>query len=186
MGILEIIIIGIGLSMDACCVSISNGMCTNPLKARHALADALFFGSFQGIMPLIGFFAGSLFVGILSKYSFWIVSAIFLILGGKMIYDAATEEDKVECKKMTFRLLLIQAIATSIDALAVGVSFSAMQVNIFMAVCLIAATTFVISFASVYVGHKIGTLLNKKAGIFGGILLLGIAAKVLLDGLLAA
>lgn len=87
---------------------------------------------------------------------------------------------------MTFRLLLIQAIATSIDALAVGVSFSAMQVNIFMAVCLIAATTFVISFASVYVGHKIGTLLNKKAGIFGGILLLGIAAKVLLDGLLAA
>ena len=102
-----------------------------------------------------------------------------------MIYDAVTEEADVACRKMTFRLLLIQAIATSIDALAVGVSFSAMQVNIWMAVSLIAATTFVISLIAVYIGRKVGTLLNKKAGIFGGILLLGIAVKVLLEGLLS-
>lgn len=183
MGIFEVIVIGIGLSMDACCVSISNGMCTNPLKPRHALADALFFGIFQGIMPIIGYFAGSLFVGLFSQYSFWVVSVIFLLLGGKMIYDAVTEEEAVVCKKMTFRLLLVQAIATSIDALAVGVSFSAMKVNIFVSSSLIAATTFIISFIAVYFGHKVGTILNKKAGIFGGLLLLGIAVKTLLSGL---
>lgn len=180
----EILIIGVGLAMDACCVSVSNGMCTRPLKLRHALADAAFFGVFQGIMPTIGFFAGSLVVGFFSRYSFWVVAAIFLLLGGKMIYDAVTEEEETACRSMTLRLLLVQAVATSIDALAVGVSFSAMSVNILYASSLIAATTFVLSFIAVFLGKKVGTLLNKKAGVFGGILLLLIAVKTLLDGLL--
>lgn len=184
MGIIEIIMIGIGLSMDACCVSISNGMCTQNLKPRHALANSLFFGVFQGLMPVIGYFAGSLFVHSFSQYSHLIVFAIFLALGLKMIYDAIKEEDEEECKIMSFKLLFIQAIATSIDALAVGVSFSAMNVNIFSSSAIIAATTFLLSMAAILLGKKIGTLLNKKAGIFGGILLILIGVKVFLERIL--
>lgn len=181
MGFVELILIGIGLSMDAVCVSISNGMCMKGSKLKHALADAGAFGIFQGLMPTIGFFAGSLFIGIFSKYSDYLVFAIFAVLGGKMIWDALHEEEEEVCKRMTFQLLLVQAVATSIDALAVGVSFSAMNMNIFYSASIIAVTTFVLAFAAFFLGKKVGTMLNKKAGIFGGLLLLGIAVKVLVE-----
>lgn len=185
MGLLEIIFIGVGLSMDASCVSISNGMCTPNLKTRHVLANSIFFGVFQGLMPLIGFYAGSLFVSTLSKYSTWLVILVFTLLGGKMIYDALHEGPDADCTAyMTFRLLLVQAVATSIDALAVGVVFSATQVDIFFAAGLFTIITFILSFAAILLGKKIGTLFNKKAGILGGILLLGIALKTLTDALL--
>lgn len=184
MGFFEIIIIGIGLSMDAVCVSISNGMCVKNLRLKHALINSLAFGFFQGLMPLIGFYAGSLFIGFLAQYSYLLVFVIFMILGLKMIYDALHDDECEYHKVMSFKMLLIQAIATSIDALAVGVGFSVMNTPILSASLLIAVTTLVLSLIAVYIGKKVGGILNKKAEILGGALLLLIGFKVFLENTL--
>lgn len=181
MNLLDIILIGIGLSMDAVCVSISNGICMKQSKLKHALSGACAFGIFQGIMPIIGFLAGSLFLNILSKYSNIVVFLVFFILGTKMVYDGFHSQSDEAHHVMTFRLLLVQAIATSIDAMAVGVSFTVLNVNVYYASFVIAAITFLLSFIAFLFGKKIGALFQKNAGIFGGILILAIALKILFE-----
>lgn len=183
MNILEILFIGIGLSMDAAAVSMSNGMCIRRIRLRHAAATAFAFGVFQGIMPLIGYFAGSLFAEQIGAIDHWLALILLGFIGGKMIYESLTA-DHESCpvdRRLTFRLLFVQAIATSIDALAVGVSFAALTVNILLASSLIAVTTFVLSFASVYIGKRFGTILNKKAEIVGGLILVLIGVKTFVE-----
>ncbi len=181
MSIIEIILIGIGLSMDAVCVSMSDGMYYK-VKLKHALCIGLAFGVFQGVMPLIGYYAGSLFSKQISAYDHWIALILLSIIGGKMIFDAIKGFENGMCIiKLTFKILLIQSIATSIDALAVGVSFAAMNVNIYLSAGVIALTTFILSVIAVYVGKKIGTKLNQKAGIFGGTILVLIGMKIFIE-----
>lgn len=181
MGIIEIFLIALGLSMDAVCVSMSNGMCYKT-KFKTVLGIGVAFGAFQGIMPIIGYYAGSLFSKQISAFDHWIALVLLLIIGGKMIYDAIKDESDDKCAvKLTVKLLLVQSIATSIDALAVGVSFAAMNTNIYLSASLIAITTFSLSIIAVYVGKKIGTKLNRKAEIFGGTILVLIGIKIFIE-----
>lgn len=172
--------------MDAVAVSMTNGMTIKNMRWKGALADAAAFGIFQGIMPLLGFFAGSVFANYMEKIDHWIALILLGIIGVKMIIDAVKQDDEIVSlsRKLTFRLLFVQAVATSIDALAVGVSFAAMRTDIFTASSIIALTTFICSLAAVFVGKKCGDFLGKKAGFLGGIILIGIGVKIFLDGIL--
>lgn len=179
--LIEIILIAIGLSMDAACVSMSNGMCYKS-KFKQIFSIGLAFGLFQGIMPLIGYFAGSLFSKQISSFDHWLALILLIIIGGKMIYDAVKDDEEISCRtKLTFKLLIVQAIATSIDALAIGVGFAAMNVNIYIAASIIAVTTFILSMIAVKIGEKIGIKLNQKAGIFGGTILILIGFKIFIE-----
>lgn len=181
MNIFEILLIGLGLSMDACAVSMTNGMCYKQIKLKHTLFIGLAFGVFQGIMPLIGYYAGSVFSSQIATIDHWIALILLCIIGGKMIYDGLHHDSSCSIRPLTFKLLLLQGIATSIDALAVGVSFAAMNVNIYLAVALIAATTFILSIIAVWLGKKVGDKLNAKAEIFGGTILVLIGLKIFVE-----
>lgn len=180
MKLLEILLIGIGLSMDAVAVSATNGMCYK-MNWKRILSVGLCFGVFQGVMPLIGYFAGSLFADQIAAFDHWIALVLLAFIGGKMIWDGCHHDSACSTKPFTLTLLLMQAVATSIDALAVGVSFAAMNVNIFAAVSLIAATTFLLSIAAVHLGIRVGDKLNSKAEIFGGTILVLIGMKIFVE-----
>lgn len=186
--IIEAIILGIGLSMDAFAVSVTNGMCGGKLKFRHALADGLTFGFFQALMPMIGLFLGFSFMKYIEAADHWIA---FILLGGigfNMIRGALKKgEDEEECANpYTFRNLLLQGIATSIDALAVGVGFSTQLSGYgegLLTAAIIGVSTFIISTAGVYIGRMFGGMLKGKAEIFGGVILIGIGLKILIEHL---
>lgn len=180
MNFFEVALIGIGLAIDAMCVSVSNGIACKNGKVKIALINAFIFAFFQAVMPIIGFLAGELFVGYIAKYSNILVFIILFILALKMLYDGIIKKDEDEdvCR-VTFKLLLIQAIATSIDALAVGFGFSAMRLNIIYSCVIIGAVTFLLTFFTFLLGNKIKAFLNNKAEIFAGILLILVSLKVL-------
>lgn len=181
MSLIEIILVGIGLSMDAVAVSMSNGMAYRALPKRKWPLPPLFFGLFQGLMPLLGFFTGALFAKYIDRYAELLILLILGLIGGKMIYDGFREskEETVE-KSLSLKLIFFQAVATSIDAFAVGIGFCAMNVNIYFASSLIAATTFLMSLLSFLIGRKFGDLLGNKAEIFGGSILVVLAIKAVL------
>ncbi|MEG2429883.1 MAG: manganese efflux pump MntP family protein [Oscillospiraceae bacterium] len=184
MTLIQIILIGIGLAMDAVCVSMTNGMCFK-VKFKQAVFISLTFGIFQGVMPLIGYFAGCIFTKQITAIDHWIALILLSIIGGKMLFDTIKNKDNAECnaQKISYKLIFIQGIATSIDALAVGVSFAACRINIFSSCFIIAFTTFILSLFSIFLGEKIGTKLNTKAGIFGGLILIFIGIKIFIDGI---
>lgn len=180
MGLGEIILIGIALSMDACGVSISNALAFKSCKRRKFLVMALLFGIFQGIMPLLGFFAGGFFADFIIKWSGLLIFIVLGVLGAKMIKDGfCSKEEEISDKNLNFKTIIIQAVATSIDAFAVGITFNASDVNIFIAVSLIAFITAALCSTAVFIGKKFGYLLKDKAVIFGGILLIVLAVKAL-------
>ena len=183
MGIFDIVMIGIGLSMDAFAVATTNGITMKP-KFKQALLIAFAFGLFQAVMPLIGFFAGSLFGDIVEKYDHWIALVLLAIIGGKMVADFFSKDEETSQSNLTFGVLTMQAIATSIDALAVGVSFAGLTFNIFVAVGIIGAITFSLSLIAVYIGQTCGKLLSDKANLVGGLILIGIGIKIFLEGIL--
>lgn len=174
-----------GLSMDAFAVSVSNGMCykMNPLK--NALSSGLAFGLFQGLMPLIGYLAGRSFSDVIESVDHWIALVLLSFIGGKMIVEAVKmRKEPEDCKTyraFSFRTLTVQAIATSIDALAVGVSLGVMKANILLSVGVIALITFCCSFAGVFIGKKCGVLLQDKAEILGGVILILIGVNIFLE-----
>ena len=182
MGIFEIILIGIGLSMDAVAVSMSNGMVYKNIGKDKFISMPIFFGVFQGLMPLLGFYAGSLFSNFISKYSGIVTLIVLGIIGGKMIKDGFFPEDEGEesYSSLTYKVLLLQAIGTSIDAFAVGVSFCAEGTNILLASPIIVITTLICSTIAVYLGKKFGNLLGDKAQILGGVILVIIGIKAIL------
>ncbi|MGN0612887.1 MAG: manganese efflux pump MntP family protein [Porcipelethomonas sp.] len=183
MTIVELILIGIGLSMDAFAVSVTNGLCCNNIRKSTAAATGLCFGGFQGLMPLIGYFLGIGFAKYISAFDHIIALVLLGFIGGQMIWESF-KKDEEEChgNKLTAKMLFMQGIATSIDALAVGVSFAAMRnVNIFFAAAAICCITFVFSVAGVYIGRKSGTFLNNKAQLVGGLILVGIGIKIFVE-----
>lgn len=188
MSIWEILLIGLGVSADAFAVSMCKGVEMKKFIFKYALLIALFFGGFQMLMPLIGWAAGTLFEKYITQFDHWIAFGLLLLLGGKMIYDGIFDKDEQkegEDKplKLGFVTLLVMAIATSIDALAVGVTFAFLKVNIWMAVSIIGATTFAFSLVGVGIGVKVGDKFKNKAEIFGGVILILIGLKILLEHL---
>lgn len=186
MGIWEIILVGLGLSMDAATVSMTNGMVYKGLKKDKVIAMPLFFGGFQGLMPLLGFLLGGLVSGFITQYANILVFLILGFIGGKMLLDVykdyknPDEEDEIEEGNLTYKTLLLQAIATSIDAFAVGIGFSAMGVNVVFASSIIAITTAVCSLVAIFIGKKFGSIFESKSTLVGGIILVFIAIKSLI------
>lgn len=190
MGILEVLLTGVGLSMDAAAVGMTNGLNEPKMRLTKILLIALFFGVFQGVMPLIGYFAGTLFAEAVASIAPYVALVLLGFIGGKMIYEALkkSKEEEEAVKNLSVGALTAQAIATSIDALAVGISLlalngiGALKVNIFAACAIIAACTFVISLAAVFIGKKFGAVLADKAELIGGIILVAIGLKIFIEG----
>lgn len=193
MSLIEIILIGLGLAMDAVAVSMTNGMVCKNLKTKDYVLMVLFFSLFQAIMPLIGYFAGGLFAEIISKYAGIVIFLILGIIGGKMIKEGwghmreqRATGSKHACdtalaqKRLTFSVLIFQSIATSIDAFAVGVGFSAMRVDILLAVSIIAFVTADLVALAIVMGRKFGDILGSRAEILGGIILVIIGIKAII------
>lgn len=189
MDLISLILLALGLSMDAFAVSISNSMCFE-LKKRDGVLTSLAFGVFQGIMPIAGYFAGRAFANTIASVDHWIAFVLLGFIGGKMIFDSLREwNEPIACpveKTLTAKMVLLQAVATSIDALAVGVGFAVMDVNIWVAAGLIAAITFVCCLVGHFIGKKAGGLLGNWAQIGGGVILIAIGLKILISHLLGA
>lgn len=188
MGIVELLLIAVGLSMDAFAVSICKGLGMKKVNMKVAAVLALFFGGFQGLMPLIGWALGSQFLWLIAPIDHWIAFGLLAVIGGKMLWEAFhDEEDGKPADRIDLSEFFILAIATSIDALAVGISFAALSVDIVPSVLLIGIVTFAFSIGGVFVGNYFGTRYEKPATITGGVVLILIGLKVLLEhlGLLA-
>lgn len=187
VGFVELFLIGAGLSMDAFAVSICKGLGMSRLNMRQAAVISLFFGGFQALMPLIGWALGSQLTDFITPIDHWIAFGLLAFVGGKMLWDAFHEDDEDEGsqtdEKLDLKELLMLAIATSIDALAVGITFAFLQVAIVPSITIIGLTTFVISFAGVAVGHFFGARFEKPATIVGGVVLILIGVKILLEHL---
>ena len=188
MGIVELALIGVGLSMDAFAASVCKGLSMKKVDVRYGLVLAVFFGGFQALMPLLGWLLGSRFQQYITSIDHWIAFALLLVLGVKMIIDAVREEDEAVCQsdrmEMNLKEIVMLAVATSIDALAVGISLSVMQANILTSAGAIGAVTFTISLFGCGVGRKCGEFLKEKAEIFGGVILIAIGIKVFLEHML--
>lgn len=193
--VLEVFLIGVSLSVDAFAVSICDGMCYTNLNKRNGVTIPLTFGIFQAGMPLIGFFLGTLFINYIEAFDHYVAFALLLVIGGKMIFDGIKElrskSEEVSQKKFSYPEVLLQGVATSIDALAVGLSMLAMDgintVSVWGYASLIGVTTFAISLVGLVFGTKVGKLFKNKsayAEIIGGLVLIGIGLKILIEGLL--
>ena len=180
MSLTAVFFVGVGLAMDACAVSFAKGISLKKNVKKYAFLLALAFGLFQGLMPLLGWWVGTHFEALITSVDHWIAFFLLGFIGLNMIRESECEAcvDSISGKEV-----LLLAIARSIDALAVGISFAFLQVSILPAVCLIAATTFVISFAAVFLGNRIGGKLGKYAEIAGGVILILIGLKILIEHL---
>ena len=188
MGFFEIFMIGVGLSMDAFAVAICKGLNMHRLDQAQTLVIALFFGGFQALMPFLGWLLGRQFEAYITSFDHWIAFALLTFIGGRMIWEVVRKKEDAPNsasggQKLDIKELLILAIATSIDALAVGISFAFLQVRIVAAITLIGCTPFVLSAAGVCVGHKFGAKDEDKATLAGGIILILIGVKILLEHL---
>jgi len=181
----EIVLIAIGLSMDAFAVSVTLGLSVKKLSFKEYIIPGLYFGFFQAFMPLAGFFAGTLFTEKISTFEHWIAFGLLSIIGGKMIIESfSKEEEKNDENKFAFFNMLLLAIATSIDALAVGVTFSLFKINIFLSIAIIGLATCFISICGVKIGNIFGAKFKSKAEIAGGIILIALGIKILIEHLI--
>ncbi len=186
MGLAELFIVAIGLSMDAFAVSICKGLSLGKIKLKHMCIAGLWFGGFQALMPAIGYFLGSLFADMVTKYAHWVAFILLAIIGGNMIKESFEKEDTCDCcgeTAMDAKTMFVMAIATSIDAMAVGVSFAFLQVDIVPAVTFIGVVTFILSGVGVKIGSIFGNKYKSKAELAGGIVLIIMGVKTLLEGL---
>lgn len=184
MNLSTIIIIALGLSMDAFAVSIASGVTLKRFKVGPALRVALFFGGFQALMPVLGWLAGSTFQQYIAAFDHWVAFGLLTFIGGKMIYESfLIEKTEDNCDPNNLTTIFILAIATSIDALAVGLSFSVLQVQIIQPVIIIGIVTFLLSLLGVYIGGRFGSLFEKKIEFIGGIILIGIGLRILIEHL---
>ncbi len=184
MSIAEIFLIAIALSMDAFAVSICKGLSAGKLKIKHFLAVGLWFGGFQGMMPLLGYFLGSTFEQYIVSFDHWIAFVLLSVIGINMIKESLDKNEEGADSSFAFLNMLLLALATSIDALAVGVTFALLpDVNIILAVSLIGVTTFVFSAAGLKIGNVFGLKFKAKAEFTGGVILILIGIKILLEHL---
>ena len=182
MGFFALTFLGIALAMDAACVSMVNGMTDIRIKIKQAIYIAVIFGLFQAGMALIGYLSGNLFIDFISCIDHYIALLLLGVIGGKMIIEslAKTKEEGRACD-ITHKKLFVQGLATSIDALAAGLSIAALSVDMTLATLLIFSTTFIISLISVYLGKKFGLLLSNKAELLGGIILVAIGLEIFIS-----
>lgn len=182
MGLIELFLIAVSLSMDAFAVSVCKGLSVNKASVKHALTAGVYFGGFQAIMPLIGFFLGSRFCSMIEQCDHWIAFVLLAVIGINMIRESRGAAEELN-SSFSFRSMLPLALATSIDALAVGVTFAFLNVNIVPAVCFIGFVTFLLSAVGVKVGNIFGLKYKSKAELAGGIVLILMATKILLEHL---
>lgn len=186
MSIIEILILAVGLSMDAFAVSVTNGMTKKNVTLGWTVGIAACFGLFQGLMPTLGYFLGSTFTQYITRFDHFVALILLGFIGGKMLLDGIKCGDECDMSVTTLTLgaLLVQGVATSIDALAVGVSFAAVMDSMTLALAaagIITVTTFLFSFVGVLIGKKFGDVLNNKAQIVGGLILIAIGVKIFVD-----
>ncbi|TKB47133.1 manganese efflux pump MntP [Thalassotalea mangrovi] len=175
---IEVIFLAIALSMDAFAVSIGLGSKPVSSKFRLAMIAAIMFGLFQGLMPLLGYLGGKGMLGWIDGFAPWLAFALLALVGAKMIYEGFAEGIEEDIAQITFKVMLILSLATSIDAMAAGFSLTLLAVQPLLACLVIAAVTAVFSALGVYIGHRSGTWLEGKAEVFGGLILIAIALKM--------
>lgn len=185
MGIVELLLLAVGLSMDAFAVSVCKGLSTQKLRWSHYLCIGLWFGGFQALMPTIGFFLGSTFEAYITRFDHWVAFVLLGLIGGNMLKEGLSREEPDETDaSFSFRAMLVLAVATSIDALAVGITFALLpEVKLGMAVGLIGMTTFLLSAIGLKVGNVFGLKYKRRAEIIGGVILILLGLKILLEHL---
>ena len=185
MGIIELLIIAVGVSMDALAVSICKGLSVKKISPKYMYRTAIWFGGFQALMPLVGYFVGIHFADLVTNVDHWIAFVLLALIGSNMIKESFDKEEVKGDPDFSFKTMLSMAIATSIDALAVGVSFAFLKVDIWSAILVIGVTTAAFSAAGVLVGNVFGARYKSKAELAGGIILVAIGSKILLVHILA-
>lgn len=183
MGLLELFILAVGLSMDAFAVSVCKGLAMPKITVKKAAVVGIWFGGFQALMPALGYLLGSQFKDSITAIDHWIAFILLGIIGGNMIREACSGECENESDSLDIKTMFLLAVATSIDALAVGITFAFLKVNIAAAVSFIGITTFIISAAGVKIGNIFGTKYKSKAELTGGIILILLGLKILLEHL---
>lgn len=184
MNLLELVLLAVGLSMDAFAVAICKGLSVQKLGWKHYLTVGLWFGGFQALMPTLGYLLGTTFERYITSVDHWVAFVLLCLIGGNMLKEAFSKEEKEESASFDFKSMLLLAVATSIDALAVGITFALLpDVNIFSAVGLIGAITFCLSAVGLKVGNIFGLKYKSKAEVVGGIILILIGVKILLEHL---
>ena len=183
MGLLELFILAVGLSMDAFAVSVCKGLAMPKITVKKAAVVGIWFGGFQALMPALGYLLGSQFKDSITAIDHWIAFILLGIIGGNMIREACSGECENESDSLDIKTMFLLAVATSIDALAVGITFAFLKVNIAAAVSFIGITTFIISAAGVKIGNIFGTKYKSKAELAGGIILILLGLKILLEHL---
>lgn len=182
MGLFELFLVAVGLSMDAFAVSVCKGLSLGKISKKHMCTAGLWFGGFQAGMPLLGYFLGRFFSEAITEWDHWIACILLVLIGGNMVKEAFGEEEHLDCS-MCAKDMLPLAVATSIDALAVGVTFAFLKVQILPAVSFIGVITFACSAAGIKIGSIFGEKYKSKAELFGGIILILMGIKILLEGL---
>ncbi len=182
MGLLDLFVLAVGLSMDAFAVSVCKGLSLGKIKNKHMCIAGLWFGGFQALMPLIGYMVGSLFADMIAQYDHWIAFILLALIGGNMIKESFGSDEEIN-NSMDCKSMFILAIATSIDALAVGVTFACLDVKIVPAVLFIGIVTFILSAIGVKIGSIFGIKYKSKAELAGGAILIIIGLKILFEGL---
>lgn len=181
MGFIELLLISVGLAMDAFAVSVGKGMTLKQVRPSHALTAGVWFGGFQGLMPIIGYFIGRSFADYVVNVDHWIAFGLLTLIGLNMIRETIWGDDEEVDGNFGVRTMLIMAVATSIDALAVGISMAFLHVNIWVSAAIICFVTLAISAAGVYLGSLFGSRLGSKAGIIGGLILIAIGIKIVME-----
>lgn len=179
----EIFLIGIGLSMDAFAVSICKGLSVKKIEFKHFLSVGLWFGGFQAMMPLLGYFLGSAFAKYVQSIDHWVAFILLAIIGGNMIKEGRSHDENEQNSSFSIATMFLLAVATSIDALAVGVTFAFLEVNIAVSISIIGLTTFVFSVAGLKIGNIFGSKYTSISEIIGGTVLILIGLKILIQDL---
>ena len=183
MGLIELFLIAVGLSMDAFAVSVCKGLAMPKCTFKKAAIVGLWFGGFQALMPAIGYILGAQFQEAIASIDHWIAFVLLALIGGNMIREALGDDEEEADASLDVKTMFLLAVATSIDALAIGITFAFLKVNIIPAVCFIGSVTFIISFAGVKIGNVFGARYKNKAEIVGGVILILLGLKILLEHL---
>lgn len=183
MGLIELFLIAVGLSMDAFAVSVCKGLAMPKCTFKKAAIVGLWFGGFQALMPAIGYILGAQFQEAIASIDHWIAFVLLALIGGNMIHEALDNDEEEADASLDVKTMFLLAVATRIDALAIGITFAFLKVNIIPAVCFIGIVTFIISFAGVKIGNVFGARYKNKAEIVGGIILILLGLKILLEHL---
>ena len=183
MGLIELFLIAVGLSMDAFAVSVCKGLAMPKCTFKKAAIVGLWFGGFQALMPAIGYVLGAQFQETIASIDHWIAFVLLALIGGNMIHEALDNDEEEADASLDVKTMFLLAVATSIDALAIGITFAFLKVNIIPAVCFIGIVTFITSFAGVKIGNVFGARYKNKAEIVGGVILILLGLKILLEHL---